>query len=121
MDVFGRLPHSCQYCRAIEIDGTLGTNGLVSQSFTWTLPNIQTFVQECMLFRWSLQLPAITLEATDYLKLSISTNHENLTYLEAEWKDANGSFIPLRDSEKTSLHIFAERGGFPLVIYTHSS
>jgi hypothetical protein len=112
MDVFGLLPHSCQLCREIEIDGTLDTNGCVTQSFLWTLPDIQTKAKRCILFNWTLQLPARPLKATDGLRMYISTDHEDLENLQVEWKDAYGELVPLSDSEQTSLHIFAEEGKF---------
>jgi hypothetical protein len=112
MDVFELHFHSCKFCQEIKIDGTLNSDGWVKQSFTWTLPEVQAFAEECMLFKWILQLTA-NLKATDQFTLCISTNHEDLKYFEAEWKDANGMSVPLTASEQSRLHIFAESSMFP--------
>jgi hypothetical protein len=113
MDFFELRPHSCQFCKRIEIDGTSGTDGCVVQAFTWTLPEVQTFAEECMLFKWSLQPIARPLKATDYLDLRIATTHEDLESFEVRWMDVNGIPVPLIDRERSRLHIFAERSMFP--------
>jgi hypothetical protein len=113
MDVSEPVPHSCKFCQEIKIDGTPGTSGWIEQSFTWPLPKVQTFAEECALFKWSLQPTVRTLKATDRLALYVSTDHEDLEAFEVEWKDANGKSVPFIASEQLSLHIFAEKSMFP--------
>ena len=105
----GLLPHSCKYCENIEIDGT-GPD--VHQSFSYTLPDVQAFAEKCMLFKWVLQLPSRRLEPPAYLGLSISTNSEDLVFLDVDWSDAHGSLESKINDEQSSLYIFAERGTF---------
>jgi hypothetical protein len=120
MDTFGLVPHSCQHCRKIEIDGTLRTGRFVEQSFRWTLRIVQRSAEECMLFRWSLQLQTRNVKTTDHLVLSISTNHEDLAYFEAEWREAHDKPVLGSDGEQSSLSIFFERSTFFCKRYAHT-
>jgi hypothetical protein len=102
------IPHSCEHCKIIEIDGTK-TGAYVNQVFEYSYSDVQTYSQNCELFKWALNLPYWDKNGPAHLALSISTDTEDLQTLDAEWHNCRRR-EETDDIDKASLHIFAKKG-----------
>jgi hypothetical protein len=111
----GLRPHHCPECAKITIDGTL-TGKRVEQEFRYTYTEVQSRTPGCELFNWALQLPYWDVNAQASLVLSISTNSEDLAYLDAKWHGCQ-SFAALDGTAQTRLSIFAAKGSLRLNAY----
>jgi hypothetical protein len=105
----GLLPHYCQECQNIEINGT-GPD--FEQSFVYTLPYVQARAGTCNLFKWLLRLPRGPVEPPASVKLCISADSEDLGTLAVYWSNAQGPLASETNDDPPSLHIFAEKGTF---------
>jgi alpha-L-fucosidase len=111
----GLFAHHCKKCEKITIDGTQ-TGSFVEQEFRYTYTEVESLAPGCALFNWALQLPYWDSNAQAFLVLSISTNSEDLAYLDAKWHGCQ-SFAALDGTAQTRLSIFAAKGSLRLNAY----
>jgi hypothetical protein len=104
----GLVPHICDQCRDITIDGTQ-TGTRVERRFSYTYSEVQARALGCGLFGWALQLPYWDLNPQASLVLSISSDTEDLEFLDAQWHGCH-NFTEMDGTAQPSLFIFAEEG-----------
>jgi hypothetical protein len=102
--------HSCEHCKAIVINGTKRGNEDVTQDFQYILEDVQSYAHNCLLFQWALQLPQWNINAQACLVLSISTDSEDLAFLDAQWQNCPPSLATEGEMAEASLSIFAQKG-----------
>jgi hypothetical protein len=99
--------HSCNQCRIITIDGTK-RGQFLEQNFRYTLKQVKSYADSCALFQWTLEFPNRNIGAQACLELSISTDSEDLRFIDVRWRDHTRAAI--RETEKATLYIFAKEG-----------
>jgi hypothetical protein len=97
-------PHSCNQCRIITIDGTK-RGRFLEQKFKYTLEQVKSYAYSCALFQWILDFPNRNIGTQACLELSISTDSEDLRFINVQWRDHTHATI-----SETELYIFAKEG-----------